>query len=193
MTPAEQPLADTPLSGADSDAHLMAAAATCGQTFTTLVARYRQPLLTYFHRQGAQTESEDLVQETFIRLHHYRSRYRPDAKFSSFLFTLAHHAWLDHGRRVQRRARAYLRYEEEHGCHLLPDVAPESDVDIEAAMCALSAKHRRVIELYFYQGLRLQEVACRLGIPVGTVKSRLNHALRGLREAAGHGSAAMSS
>jgi len=157
-----------------------------------LVTRYRQPLLTYFYRQGAQTESEDLVQETFIRLHRYRNRYRPDAKFSSFLFTLAHHAWLDHGRRVQRRSRAYLTYEDECARQRVPDEAPDSDVDVEAAMSALSAKHRQVIELYFYQGLRLQEIACNLGIPVGTVKSRLNHALRGLREAVGR-DAAMSS
>ena len=189
MTLANQPFTDALLGSADTDARLMATAATCGRTFTSLVTRYRQPLLTYFYRQGAQTESEDLVQETFIRLHRYRNRYRPDAKFSSFLFTLAHHAWLDHGRRAQRRSRAYLSYEDECARQMIPDEGPESDVDIEAALSFLSAKHRRVIELYFYQGLRLHEIACSLGIPVGTVKSRLNHALRGLREAVGLGTA----
>jgi RNA polymerase sigma-70 factor (ECF subfamily) len=54
--------------------------------------------------------------------------------------------------------------------------------DVTAALARLSPKLREVVVLNFYQGLRYQEVADNLGIPLGTVKSRLNLALTALRE-----------
>ena len=64
--------------------------------FRTLVERHRRPLLNFFARMGASSHGEDLAQETFVRLWNYRKKYKPSAKFTTFLYTLARHAWLDH-------------------------------------------------------------------------------------------------
>ena len=53
--------------------------------FETLVDRYQQKMLNYFLRMGVNTDGEDLVQETFVKLYRSRLRYRPTAKFSTDL------------------------------------------------------------------------------------------------------------
>ena len=67
----------------------------CEGAFRQLVERHQRPLLNFFARMGASTTSEDLAQETFIRLWNYRTKYKPAAKFTTFLYTLARHVWLD--------------------------------------------------------------------------------------------------
>lgn len=150
----------------------------------SLVERYQGVLMNYFIRSGAQSHAEDLVQETFLRLYRYRHRYRPVARLTTFLHTLARHAWIDHVRRRSRLGR------------LLQDWAqaqPTEDVssagragrrlDAERAVDALPDAMRDVVVLVFYQGLSFGEAAEVLEIPVGTVKSRMFHALRRLKEA----------
>lgn len=168
---------------ADFDAVLMMEASQKSlQAFGTLVQRNRQALINFFSQQGASVDSEDLVQETFIRLFRYRDRYQPTAKFSSFLYTIARHAWADHGRKVQRRERLSTSYQRE--ASLSPLSIPldtDAGFDVEAALATLSDKLREVVDLYFYQGLRYQDIASRLGLPLGTVKSRMNLAMSALR------------
>lgn len=170
----------------DADAALMLLSRdSLDATFSTLVHRYKEPLLNFFQRQGAREESPDLTQETFIRLYRYRDRYRATSKFSSFLYTLARNAWADHGRKIMRRERLTSAYGQENAANALPPPPPALDMnfsmDLETAKSVLSPKHLEVIDLYFFQGLRQQEISARLRIPLGTVKSRLNHALRDLR------------
>lgn len=167
---------------ADSDAELMLAARNCARTFTTLVSRYRKPLLSYFQRHGVHSDGDDLVQETFLRLHRYRDRYQPSARFSSFLFTLANHAWLDHGRRTMRRERAYTAFEETLRDEPGTSADLDHGIDLETAVNQLPSIHLEVIQLYYYGELTLNEIAGVLNVPPGTVKSRLNHALSKLRE-----------
>ncbi len=151
--------------------------------FTALVRKYQNPLVNFFARLGASTECEDLVQETFVRLYRARRQYRPTARFTTYLYTLARNVWADRGRKIVRfeRLSAGLQNEAEiHG-----DVAPAANaetLDLEAALDQLSPKLREVIVLNTYQGLRYQEIAEVLGIPLGTVKSRINLALAALRK-----------
>ena len=71
--------------------------------FELLVRRHHQPLLNFFLRMGVDRDAEDLVQQTFIRLYNYRQRYRPSAKFTTFLYLLARQVWVDELRRRGRR------------------------------------------------------------------------------------------
>ena len=151
--------------------------------FETLVKRHQKPLLNFFVRMGAYSDSEDLVQDTFVRLHRYRERYQPTAKFTTFLYVLAHRVWADLGRKTQRRDRLSASIQTEvETCSQTADASPMPVMDVEAALDKLSDKLRDVIVLNIYQGLRYQEIADVLNIPLGTVKSRINLAITALRE-----------
>lgn len=168
----------------DPDAALMLSSRGQGDgAFAVLFGRHAPSLRGFFQRQGAVSDADDLVQETFLRLYRYRDRYQDSGRFSSFLLTLARHSWTDHWRKTARRERAMAAYQAES--RVQEDAAWEDHepaIDFKAALACLSDKHRVVIELCFFQGLQLQEAADRLRIPLGTVKSRMNHALRSLRQ-----------
>jgi RNA polymerase sigma-70 factor, ECF subfamily len=151
--------------------------------FCRLVDRHRRSLLNYFARMGACNHSEDLAQETFVRLWKYRKKYKPTAKFTTFLFVLARHAWLDHVRR-QARFRLFAdRYREQ-----MPATSDggmgrmRRQIDVQAALDRLTPKLREVLVLAVHQGLAYEEIAEVLRIPVGTVKSRVFNALSAIKE-----------
>ena len=151
--------------------------------FRLLVERHQRPLLNFFTRLGASSHGEDLAQETFVRLWNYRKKYKPAAKFTTFLYTLARHAWLDYVRRQSRFQLFTRRYRDE-----MP-VATDGglgrlrkNLDIQAALERLSPKLREVLVLAVHQGLNYDEIAAVLHIPVGTVKSRVFNALATLQE-----------
>lgn len=166
----------------DPDVTLMLEVAKGSEAaFAELVGRHQNLLLNFFVRMGALSHGEDLVQETFVRLFRYRQRYRPSARFSAFLYHLARNVWADHGRKIIRMDRLAAEYEK------VSQEPPRSEppgagLDVQHALEQLSPKLREVIVLNIYQGLRYQEIADALGIPLGTVKSRINLALSALRE-----------
>ncbi len=171
---------------ADPDVALMLEVAGGSEAaFTTLVRRHQQSLLNFFARMGAHTDGEDLVQETFVRLFRYRASYRPAARFTTFLYHLARHVWADRGRKIMRLERVAAAWEnEQHARGAETSDAPSGkSLDVQGALDRLSPKLREVIVLNVYQGLRYQEVADVLGIPLGTVKSRINLALTALKDA----------
>jgi RNA polymerase sigma-70 factor (ECF subfamily) len=162
--------------------------------FAELVRRYQSPLLNFFPRMGARTdEAEDLVQETFLRVFRYRERYRPSGKFTNFLYVLARHAWADMARKGAREPKTNSETLEAlpapratDGPDSRPQVAhpggADSRLDVQQALDALSEKLRVVLVLRVYQGLKQDEIAETLGIPVGTVKSRMHLAFRRMKE-----------
>lgn len=168
----------------DPDAELMTEVSHGSEiAFTTLVRRHQNPLLNFFTRMGALSDSEDLVQETFVRLFRYRDRYRPTARFTALLYHLARNVWADRGRKDARFERLTSGLRAEAGIPSEPDFTnPGERLDVDAALQKLSPKLREVIVLNVYQRLRYQEVADALGIPLGTVKSRINLALAALKE-----------
>lgn len=151
--------------------------------FGLLVQRHQQALLNFFLRLGAYQDADDLVQITFLRLWHYRAKYRPTAQFTTFLYTLARHAWFDALRGRRRHAAAVERLAREHdGTHDGGVGRLRLRLDVQAALRQLPVKMREALVLSVYQGLHYHEVAAVLGIPEGTVKSRVFLALRRLKE-----------
>ena len=151
--------------------------------FRTLVERHRRPLLNFFARMGASSHGEDLAQETFVRLWNYRHKYKPAAKFTTFLYTLARHAWLDHVRRQVRFKTFTDRYREEMPAHTDGGLGQlRKDLDVQAALEKLPTKQREALVLAVHQGLAYEDIARILRIPVGTVKSRIFNALAVLKE-----------
>ena len=151
--------------------------------FRILVERHRRPVLNFFARMGASHHGEDLAQETFVRLWNYRKKYQPSAKFTTFLYTLARHAWLDFVRRQIRFKLFADRYREEIPASTDGGLGQlRRKLDVQAALDRLSPKLREVLVLAVHQGLAYDEIAGVLRIPVGTVKSRVFNALATLQE-----------
>jgi RNA polymerase sigma-70 factor (ECF subfamily) len=179
-----------------SDHDLMARlAAGESRAFDALAARWRPRLVNYFRSLGADVHgAEDCAQETLIRVHAYRAAYRPQAEYAAFLFTVARHAFLDWRRRVVRREAHEVAAT---GAAATGDAAPgrasaDADdpgarTDLAAAVLRLPPRLRGVVELAAIRGLPYDQVATLLGIPVGTVKSRMHLAVRRLRETLGDG------
>lgn len=121
----------------------------------------------------------DAAQETFITAWKVRGRFRGTSAVTTWLLGIAHNEC----RRILRKSRIESALED-----WLPDSSPGEHqlVNREAlrvALGQLSADHREVVLLHEVEGLTHDEAAEVLGIPVGTVKSRLHHALSNLRRA----------
>jgi RNA polymerase sigma-70 factor, ECF subfamily len=151
---------------------------------TELYRRYRAPLLSFVLRltAGDRQQAEDVVQETMVRA--WRQASQLDLASPSlmpWLVTVARRIVIDQGRR--RRARPT-----ETGDQMLENV-PVADttedllrkVVVAEAMQALSAAHREILNETILRDRTVNQAAEALGIPVGTVKSRVYYALRALR------------
>ena len=152
------------------------------ETLMAEARKFEKNLLNFFWRQGVSyEEGEDLVQETYLRLWKYRREYRPTAKLSTFLFLLARQVRIDALRRQVRRADREERWGREQPTAEGPKVSGERE-DVRWAVARLSEPLRDVVELGVFQDLPYAEVAEILGIPTGTVKSRMSNALKKLKE-----------
>ena len=178
------PETDYPDALPDPDIQLMLETAGGSDTaFATLIQRHQNGLLNFFVRMGVYNDGEDLVQETFVRVYKARERYRPTAKFTTFLYVVARHVWADRGRKMKqpKRLEESLKTDLEISGGVTSPVSQDG-MDVQEALNRLSPKLREVLVLNVYQGLRYQEVADVLEIPLGTVKSRINLALQELKE-----------
>ena len=152
------------------------------ETLMAEARKFEKNLLNFFWRQGVSyTEGEDLVQETYLRLWKYRREYRPTAKLSTFLFLMARQVRID---ALRRRIRRENREESWVGEQPTSETPKSFGVreDVRWALAKLSEPLRDVIELAVFQDLPYAEVGEVLGIPVGTVKSRMHNALKELKE-----------
>ncbi len=169
-----------------SDESLMSlAAAENDAAFEELVIRHKQPVLNFFRRLGDYNNAEDLAQRTFIRLFKYRDKYRPKARFTTFLYLLARRTWIDHIRSKGRAREAERNLKERMELNASASVSrkDEKATRIEAALGTLSEEMRTVVVMSIYQGFKYREIAETLGIPLGTVKTRMYHAMKKLKEA----------
>ena len=130
--------------------------------------------------------AEDLVQETLVGAWQSRARFDGRCEFSSWLYGILRHRFLK-GRRQQNASRpsAAIGLDQITGTADASGRAAELSEDalgIRRAVAQLPNEHRVVIELRFFAGATLDEISAALGCPLGTVKSRLYHALEKLRK-----------
>jgi len=126
--------------------------------------------------------AEDLVQETFVRLWRSADRYDPRrSSVRTFIYTLARRAAVDLWRRSSREPSAIAdapETEDGVGGAAFDEVVMR--LDVGEALDTLTPAHREVLELQYHGDLTQTQVAERLGIPLGTVKTRTLYALRAL-------------
>jgi RNA polymerase sigma-70 factor, ECF subfamily len=167
-----------------SDVDLMAQVQQGSQdAFVTLIRRHQGHLLNFFRHMGVNHDAEDLAQDTFVRLFKYRFRYEPRARFTTFLYLMARQVLMDRWRKVKRYAAALSGYAEETRVNEQHGKPPDGlSEEVQRALDQLPEPMRAVVVMSIYQGLKYEEIAKILDIPVGTVKSRMFNALGRLRE-----------
>ncbi len=128
--------------------------------------------------------AEDLTQETFVRAYRARSRYTPTAPPGAWLRRIGINLAISHLRRQKLArflpARLYVAPDRRDY-----DRAEARDV-VEKALTALSPKLRAAVVLHYYEGLTREEIAAVLGVPAGTVASRIAKAVAIMRKTMGN-------
>jgi RNA polymerase sigma-70 factor (ECF subfamily) len=161
----------------------LVAAGDSGTPLRRLYHSYERRLYGFGLRLlGEQGLAEELVQETWVRLWQSAGRFDPDrGTVHAFLFTIARRVAVDLHRRPSSR-RLGAEVEDAGAVEAAADQVLLA-VTVRDAMESLSPAHREVLELVYDEDLKLADVAERLDVPLGTVKTRAHHALRGLRQA----------
>lgn len=149
------------------------------EALAALIERYHGPLYAFLWRRAGDG-ADDLFQESWIRVSRARDRFDRSRRFSTWLFQIANNLCRDRFRRGGTAARARAVLAEAPA----PDAEdPSLRIDLARRLAALPERLREVLVLRYYRDLGESEIAELLGIPAGTVKSRLHAALRALREA----------
>lgn len=167
--------------------------------FEELLRRHQRPVLNFIFRYvGNRSTAEDLVQDVFMRIIRRASSYKREAKFTTWLYTIARNICIDHSRRMQHRRAASLdhpvRADGEDRRTLGESIAsPDAATDrraigrqlgkqIKVAVDNLADDQREVFLMREYLGLPFKEIAEIVGIPENTAKSRMRYALEKLRQ-----------
>ena len=175
---------------AEDDRLLAQIAAGDRQAFETLYDRYAAIVFGLALRMlGDRSSAEEAVQEIFWRVWQRLGSFDRSRAFAPWLFGIAHNYCIDELRR--RKVRPQPVYEDdEHP--VLSGIPDESDVGdaaiqaeqqrtVRAAIDQLPDEQRQALLLAYYGGLTQQEIAARLGNPLGTVKTRMRLGLQKLR------------
>jgi len=151
----------------------------CPDHFRLLVQRYQRPLFAYLSsRLRDPLEAEEAAQESFVRAFMSLKKLRKPESFYAWLMGIAGRVLKEQFRAQERRQREQPNVEE------LPaeDSSPAPEYPLEEAIAVLPESYRQVILLRYYEGLSCQEVATRLGMPLGTVTKTLSRAYALLRQ-----------
>ena len=158
------------------------------EAFEQIYRRYRVRIAHFAARMTRRSDIvEEVVNDTMVVVWQKAGRFRGRSKLSTWILGIAYRITLKRLRRSSRRARAEAE---------LPNEAQLCDVEqpeafrsrrereerIRQAMVQLSPKHRAVIELTFFEGLSYREIGHVVGCPHNTVKTRMFHARRHLKQ-----------
>jgi RNA polymerase sigma-70 factor (ECF subfamily) len=163
--------------------------------FEEMVTSHLDPLYrTALRLTGRPQDAEDLVQETYLRAWRSLHTYRPGTNPKAWLFRILHNAHIDRYRASTRTVQTVDEMEGQDPAFVVHDT-PESvvlsgvmDAEIRQALMALPEVFRSCLILADLEGFSYQEIADILGIPRGTVMSRLFRGRRAMRRAlAGYG------
>jgi len=175
---------------ADPDARLMLAfRAGDRAAFETLFQRHTPPLVNFLARMVRDRgRAEELAQEVFIRIYNARERYEAKARFSTWMFGIAHNLALNDLDRAWRKRERPMDDGAETR-HADPGAGPEEQVDarrtserLETALRGLPERQRAALLLRTNEGLGYDEIAEALGVSMASVKSLIHRAREGLSQ-----------
>ena len=167
------------------------------RAFEVLLSRHRKPVYNFILRfVGDKETAEDLLQETFMRVIKGADAYKRQAKFTTWLYTIARNLCVDQTRRRKHRRHASLDApmdtSEESGS--LMDVIASNEMasdrksvnkelfaTMQRAIAGLSEEQREVFLMREFLDMPFKQIADVVGVPENTVKSRMRYALEKLR------------
>ena len=151
--------------------------------FDALIARWHEPVWRYLRRlSGSDDAAADLSQDTWLRVLRGVASLREPSRFRPWLFGIARRVAID------RLRRQYANpIDDDAALEDLPASEPEAELEsdlaaLEAGVASLPMRERDSLALFYLRELSIEEIAALLGVPAGTVKSRLFRARRMLRQ-----------
>jgi RNA polymerase sigma-70 factor (ECF subfamily) len=156
------------------------------ERFRDLVIRYQNMVAGIAWRSGCRREDvEDVVSEVLLKVYRNLHQFRPDHAFSTWLYKLTANHVVDRSRRMKKeRGRAEMPEQ-------IADKAPGAESALETderhalvreALDHVDGRYREVMHLVYVEGLKVDETARILGVPEGTVKTRLMRGREALRK-----------
>ena len=181
--------------GVPDEQLMLAYAGGDAAAFDALYGRHKGPLFRFVLRSvKARGEAEEIFQDVWMRAIEARGRYEAKAKFTTWLYTIAHNRMVDHWR--AKGLTVVPLDAGDDGPVIDPPAGPEAEPHRRAearqsvaklldALAALPAAQREAFLLHEESGLTVAEIAIATGTPEETAKSRLRYAMNKLREAIG--------
>lgn len=179
----------------DADAQLMLRYAQGdARAFDQLYANHRAGLWRFVRRTvGEDAATDDVFQECWSRVIAHRGEYRPEARFATWLYRIAHNCCMDHWRRRGRRGaresaddEAIAAAADDPAAGPLPAaIAVESGRRLTQALERLPPEQRMAFLLYVEGGLSVAEIGAATGVGPEAAKSRLRYAVAKLKEMLG--------
>ena len=166
------------------------------EAFRQLVERHQNAVIgTVAKMLGNPSEAEDIAQQVFLRIWRNAKRYRPEAKFTTYLFTITRNLVFNETRRKSRKKEVSSDEREENSNQLIagnPDRQPDAELlqaelqrAVDDAIASLPETQRMAVVLRRYEQLSYEEIAAALNLSVSAVKSLLFRARTTLRESLG--------
>ena len=147
--------------------------------FEYLFDRYHEAIRRLFMQRMGGIDVDDLLQETFIKVYINLHRYRADYTFGQWVYTIARNTFVD----FLRRRQDDLPIDERFAAPASNAPTPEESVinlqqrrQLENYLERLSPHYRRLIEMRFFEERSYEEIAAKLALPLGTVKTQIHRA-----------------
>lgn len=161
--------------------------------FRQLVERHQHAVIgTVAKMLGSSNDAQDIAQQVFLRIWRNARNYRPEAKFTTYIFTITRHLVFNETRRRKRKREVSADEREDNGHQMLesdPAHQPDAQVlhaelqqAVDAAIAALPEAQRLAVVLRRYEQLSYEEIATVQQLSVAAVKSLLFRARTSLRE-----------
>ena len=155
--------------------------------YVELVNRYRDRLINFVYNYIGDFElSEDIVQDTMVKLYQKKHYYKEINKFSTWLYTIAKNlAFTEFRKKKQRKITLLSQISKDEKPYDIAADQPGIDQEIQSeitnkiirkAIDGLSEKFKEVINMRDIDQLSYEEISCIVDVPIGTVKSRINRA-----------------
>jgi RNA polymerase sigma-70 factor (ECF subfamily) len=183
-----------PRRAVEGDDHVVIADCLAGKTaaFGALVGRYQDRLYnTVFRLVDNAEDALDVVQEAFLHAYQSLESFKGDSQFFTWLYRIAVNTAISH----KRKRRIVVRLDGRNGEAGLEPLDPsednrpghaleqaEQEQRVHRALARLSPEHKAVLVMKELEGQKYEEIAEALGVPIGTVRSRLHRARLELRE-----------
>ncbi len=164
------------------------------QAFNELVEKYQERVVNIAYGLLSNKEDAyDAAQETFIKVYRSINSFAEKSSFNTWIYRILSNVCKDMLRKRQRSVKVISIHGEDNDekPHDIPDTNPTPEETVErnelhhqvwSALHELKTEYREIIVYFDMQGLSYEEVSVALGIPIGTVKSRLNRARCALKK-----------